>query len=458
MISGFGLLYERPHNELAIASTHDGELWTLSDEARRRGLYLIGQTGSGKTTLAANLVAQDLVAGRGVIVIDPLGGFADTVLGLVPKHRFDQVCILDPADYEFPVGFNLLDGAHVTMHATIADDVVSAFVHIFGRDAVGDRSQQVLRNAVRALLYHPGTTLLGVSRLLNDDAYRARIVRGVRDPLVAAYWRQQFDAYDPRYRDSVIGPIQNKLDALLSSSALRNILGQPRSSIDFRRAMDEEHILIVPLRKASIGEINARVLGALLITKLTQVGFSRADVAEEARRPVYLFADEFQDFASTSFARLLSQARQFRIATTLSHQHLSQLSDELRDAVFGNVGSMVALRVGAADSDILAAQIGIEPETELAGLGSYTRAPDHLLTTLPNFEAYARLLIQGTPTPALRLSLPPPPRALHHRTHRVIAASRAQFGRSRAAVEAGINRFLGAGAMTAKARNSHRSA
>ena len=196
-------------------------------------------------------------------VIDPLGNLAQAVLGLVPSHRAHELVYLNPTDLERPIGFNVLEQVHPDKHAVVADDIVSAFVHIWGATAVADRSQQVLRNSIRALMEFPGTTLLAIPRLLTDDIYRARIVGRIRDPVVLAYWRNQFGAYDDAFRTLVIAPILNKLDAVLSAGALRNIIGQPKSTIDLRKIMDEGRILIVNMSKGTLGEGNAHLLGRL---------------------------------------------------------------------------------------------------------------------------------------------------------------------------------------------------
>lgn len=440
-LSEFGLTHETTHSELMIA-THDGEPLTLGDSARRRHLHIIGQTGTGKTTLIKHLIAQDLAAGRGVGLIDPLGHLAEAVLSLVPPHRTHEVIYLNPADLGRPIGFNVLERAHVDRHAVIADDIVSAFIHIWGATAVGDRSQQVLRNCLRALLSVGSATLLGIPRLLTDDGYRARVVRAIRDPVVLTYWTRQFASYDDKRRVEITGPILNKLDALLSAPELRNIIGQPKSTIDLRRTMDEGRILIVNLSKGRLGEQNAHMLGALIVTKLAQAAFAREDVPQAMRRPFYLYTDEFQDYASVGFKRILSQARNYALGLTLAHQYLDQLTDGLREAVLGNAASTIALRVGAADAPILADHLGIEPQVDYRGMGAHETAPEKLLTTLPNYQAYARLLIDDAPTEALRLAMFADPTARHAQPRRLIEYSRLRFGNDRVIIEEKIARFL----------------
>ena len=437
-------MYTNPQNPLPIA-THNGEPFALPDDARRRHVHLIGQTGTAKTTLLKNMIAADLAAGHGVGVIDSLGHLADACLSLVPlNNRAHEVVYLDAADLERPLGLNIMEGAHPDWHAVIADDIVSSFIHLWGVTAVGDRSQQVLRNSIRALLSTPGSTLLGIPKLLNDDIYRERVVRRIADPVVLSYWRNEFAAYDERRRVEVTGPLLNKLDASLSAPELRHILGQPKSSFNIRRTMDEGRILIVNLRQGRIGALNAHVLGALVVTLIAQAAFAREDIPQELRRPFYLFTDEFQDFASAGVKRVLSQARNFALALTLGHQYLSQLSDELRDAVLGNAATTISFRVGAEDSKKIADHIGLEAQLDYGGLGSHETPPETLLARLPNYQAYGRTLVDGAPTAALHLEMYGDPLPAHKYPERIKNRSRNFFGRERRIVESKIRKFLGA--------------
>jgi hypothetical protein len=422
----------RHRDELVIATQSTGEILALSDSARRRHVHLVGQTGTGKTTLIKNMIAQDLAAGRGVGIIDPLGHLADSLLALVPPHRTHEVVYLDAGDIERPIGFNVLEQAHVDRHAVIADDVVGAFLHIWGSIAVGDRSQQVLRNSIRALLAVPTGTLLGIPRLLTDQGFRDRVVRAIKDPVVLTYWSKQFASYDEKRRTEIIGAILNKLDAALSAPELRNIVGQPKSTIDLRRVMDEGRILIVNLRKGRLGEGNAHILGALIVTKLAQAAFAREDTPQHLRRPFFLYGDEFQDYSSGGFIRILSQARNYGLALTLAHQYIAQLSDELRAAVLGNAATTIALRVGADDAPILAAHMGLEQQVELSGMGEHATPPETLLAKLSNFQAYGRTLVDDTPTDAMHLTLFGEPAAVNKHPQRVREFARQRHGRERA--------------------------
>jgi type IV secretory pathway TraG/TraD family ATPase VirD4 len=404
------------------------EPYALFPHDRARHVHVVGQTGTGKSVLFENMLAEDLAAGHGVALFDPHGDLARRTVSLIPLRRAHQLVYLDPSDWDRPVGFNILDNVPERRRPTVADDIVSSFVHIFGDSSVGARSQQVLRNALRALMDAHDTTLLCIPKLLTNDGYRERIVRTITDPFVRSYWVDQFNHYDARKRDDVISPILNKLDAFLSSPALRNIVGQPRSTFDMRTTMDEGRILIVTLSKGAIGEGNAHFLGALLISRIAQAALSRGDTPERERRPFHLYVDEFQSVATDSFALILSEARKYALTLTLGHQHLAQVPSALIQSVLGNTGSVISLRVGADDAPLLASHIGL-------------KNPD-ALKDLPNHRAWGRFLRDGTPSSPVLLATRPPPPAVHDHADRLIANSRIRFGRDKTNVEETINKFL----------------
>lgn len=430
----------QPHSPLVIG-THEGGLFTLNASARRRHLHVVGQTGSGKSTLFANLIAQDLEAGRGVGLLDPHGSLAQGALGSVPSRRAHEVVYLDPSDMERPIGFNVLDSVPLDQHAVAADGVVSAFHHVWP-DSWGPRLEYLLTHAVRALLANPGSTLLGVPRLFTDDSYRTRILANVRDPVLLAFWRNEWDSYDARFRSEATAPILNKLGKVLADNRLRNIVAQPKSTIDLRRVMDEGRIFIVNLAKGPIGEGTSHLLGALLSTALATAALSRADTPEHQRRPFYLYADEFQNYASNGFAVILSEARKYALSLTLGHQYLGQLPDNLRQAVLGNAASFVAFRVGAEDAPLLAAHLSLKPEVEMSGMGYRSTEAVEQLVRLPDFHVIARSLDDDAPTEATFLEMLRPPKPINHRPHRLITNSRVRFGRDRRTVEEKIARFL----------------
>jgi hypothetical protein len=403
----------------------------LDLEERRRHLYIVGQTGTGKSTLLLNLIRQDLIAGQGLALLDPHGDLAEAVLAHIPRHRTNDLVYLNPADAERPIGFNPLSQVPEELKPIVADGIVSAFRHVWP-ESWGPRLDYILANAVRALLDVPGATLLMLPRLLIDDIFRAQLVeRHVRDPVVRAFWVNEYAAYSDSFRVEAISPIQNKIGKVLMEPRLRNMMAQPKSTITLRRLMDEGAIVVCNLSKGRLGESIAHLLCALLTTAFSQAALSRAD-ADIARRPVFhLYADEFQSFATESFALILSEARKYGLTLTVAHQYLDQLPEKLQASVFGNVGSVMSLRTGAEDAAILAEQIGL-------GGGA-------ALLDLPNGQAWTRLLREGIPTSPIRLYLAEAPYAHRHSVHRLIETSRRRFGRPRAEVEARIARFLQVG-------------
>jgi hypothetical protein len=416
--------------QLLIGTRTSGEPVMLDPEERRRHVYLVGQTGTGKSTLLLNLIAQDLAAGKGLALLDPHGDLAEAALNYIPKPRTNDLVYINPADVERPIGFNPLSSVPHDLKPIVADGVVSAFRHVWP-ESWGPRLDYILTNAVRALLDVPGATLLMLPRLLIDDPFRAQLVaQHVGDPVVRAFWVNEYASYSDSFRTEAISPIQNKIGKALIEPRLRNMLSQPKSTITFRRLMDEGAIVICNISKGALGESTAHLLGALLTTAFAQAALSRADTPAAERRVFHLYADEFQSFATESFALILSEARKYSLTLTIGHQYLAQFPDQLRAAVFGNAGSIIACRTGAADAPILAEQIGLG-------------GPDALLD-LPNFTAWARLLRNGAPTSPIRLDLHDAPRQRRQDAHRLIDTSRMRFGRPRAEVEARISRFLGA--------------
>jgi hypothetical protein len=363
-------------------------------------------------------------------LLDPHGDLAEAVLAHVPRARTNELVYINPADTERPIGFNPLARVPDNLKPIVADGVVSAFRHVWP-DSWGPRLDYILTNAVRALLDVPGATLLMLPRLLIDERFRSHVVaHHVRDPLVRAFWLNEYAAYSTGFRTEAISPIQNKIGKALIEPRLRNMLAQPKSTITLRRLMDEGAIVICNLSKGGLGESTAHLLGAFLVTAIAQAALSRADTSRADRRPFHLYADEFQSFATESFALILSEARKYALTLTIAHQYLDQLPENLQAAVFGNVGSITACRTGATDASIVCEQIG------LPGSGA--------LLDLPNFTAWARLIRRGVPSSPIRLDLFDAPPVRRQDVHRLTDASRMRFGRPRREVEARIERFLAA--------------
>ncbi len=376
--------------------------------------------------LLLNLIAQDLATGRGLALLDPHGDLAEAAVGLLPRRRGDDLVYFDPSDLARPIGFNLLARLPEDHRPLVADGVVAAFRAIWP-DFWGPRLEHIFAHAVRSLMDVPDATLLYLPRLLQDEPFRAQCVSHVSDPVVRAFWLHEYAAYPPRFREEAIAPVLNKIGRVLMTPALRNIIAQPKSTIDLRFMMDDNRVLIANLSKGALGEGPAHLLGALLVTALAQAALSRRDLREDDRSPFHVYADEFQSFATTGFALILSEARKYGLTLTLAHQYLAQLPEVLRDAVFGNVGSMLCFRVGAQDAPILARQLDL--------------ANPAALKELPNYTARASVLRDGVPSGAFQLSCFAPPEALHTRADRLRRHSRVRFGRDRAIIEGHITRF-----------------
>lgn len=378
-----------------VAFRDDERVVGLSLDDRRRHLYVIGKTGMGKSTLLQNMLAADLAADRGVCLVDPHGDLADSVAGLVPKHRTNDVILFDAASRDYAVSFNPLACRDPARIDQVTSGVVSAFKKL--NDSWGPRLEDTLRNAVFAMVEQQGN-LLSVMRLLGEKAFRERTVPLIRDEVVRSFWMNEFAGWNDNYRTEAVAAIQNKLRPFIVNTHIRAIVTQSGPSLDLRQIMDDGKVLIVNLSKGRLGEDNSTLLGALLVTSIQQAAMTRADIPESARRDFFLYVDEFQNFTTDSFASVLSEARKFRLSLTVAHQYLAQLTETTAEAVWGNVGSVVAFQVGSDDADMLARQLG-----KFAGQVT----PEHL-AGLPKYTAYARLLVDGMPTSPFSMRTLPP--------------------------------------------------
>lgn len=396
---------------------------------RRRHMYVIGKTGMGKSTLLENMIFADIQAGRGVAVVDPHGDLAEAVLNFVPSRRTNDVVIFDPSDREWPVAFNMLENIDPSLNTIVASGLVGIFKKIYA-NSWGPRLEHILRNTILSLLEYPNTTMLGIPRILQDSDFRRKVIRKIEDPLVKSFWIHEFEAMEPRQKIEAISPILNKVGQFLSSPIVRNILGQVNSKIDFRWAMDNKKIVVVNLSKGKIGEDNSSLLGAMIITKFQIDAMSRANIPEKERVDFYLYVDEFQNFATDSFATILSEARKYRLNLTMANQYIAQMPEEVRDAVFGNVGSILSYQVGFDDAEYLSGQFGEEV------------LPNDLVN-LSKFTAYMRLLIDGMPSKTFSLETLPPPAYDHDpdRREKVVRLARERYSVPRVVVEDKIMRW-----------------
>jgi len=392
---------------------------------RTRHVYVIGKTGVGKSVLLENMAVQDIQNGEGFAFIDPHGKTADLLLDYIPEERINDVLYFAPFDLANPVAFNVMEDIGPDKRHLVAAGLMSAFKKIWV-DAWSARMEYMLSNTILALLEYPGSTLLGISRMFSDKDFRKDVVSHITDPGVKSFWEDEFANYTDRFAQEATPAIQNKVGQFTANPVIRNIIGQPKSTFNIREMMDKKKILIINLSKGQVGEDSANLLGSMLITKIYLAAMSRADLREVDLKKLpnfYLYVDEFQSFANESFADILSEARKYKLNLTIAHQYIEQMSDEVRAAVFGNVGTMMTFRVGATDAEYL--------EKEYAP--AFT-AED--LVNLDRYQVYLKLMIDdmaSAPFSARTL----PPIAVPHISYRDVAIgrSREQFARPRAAVE-----------------------
>lgn len=396
---------------------------------RRRHMYVIGKTGMGKSHLLRHLAYNDIQAGRGLAFVDPHGDSADWLLEYIPASRINDVVYINPTDIDFPIAFNVLEKVDRRYHNLVADGLVGVFKKIWA-ESWGPRLEYLMRNAILSLLDYQDSTLLGVTRMLVDKSYRKKVIKRIQDPVVKAFWVDEFSKYNDKFLVEAISPIQNKIGQFLANAVIRNIVGQPQSTINIREIMDQGKILILNLSKGKIGEASSALLGAMIITKLQLAAMSRADVPEEQRRDFFLYVDEFQTFATESFADILSEARKYRLSLVMAHQYIEQMPEEVAAAVFGNVGTLISFRVGAADAEVL--------ETEFAPV--FTQND---LVNLPKYGFYVKLMIDGVASDGFSANTVNMQFAPTGNRDKVINVSRERYANPREKVEEKIARWSG---------------
>ncbi len=338
---------------------------------RRRHVYVIGKTGVGKSTVIANMAINDMRNGEGMAVIDPHGDLCETLLDFVPSHRINDVIYLDPSDSKHPFHLNPLETLVDEHRELVASGIVSIF-HKLYEHSWGPRLEYILRNTLLTLLRVPHATLLGIPELLTNQEYRRKTVEKLDDPVLKSFWLNEFEAFSPQMKSEVVSPILNKVGQFLSSTTIRNIIGSPVSTIHLEDVMNKGKILLVNLSQGKLGEDSSALLGAMIITKLQLAAMNRVHVGEADRRDFYLYVDEFQNFATTSFIKILSEARKYRLNLTLANQYIGQVDEEVQKAIFGNTGTLIAFLVGARDSYLLAKEFGqVFTEEDLVSLGNY---------------------------------------------------------------------------------------
>lgn len=403
----------------------------IKAEDRSRHVYIIGKTGMGKSTLLENMAAQDIKNGEGMCFIDPHGSAIDTLLDYIPEERLNDVIYFAPFDSDNPISFNILETVAEDQKHLVVQGLMSTFDKIWP-DTFSERMRYILSNTLLALLEYPGSTLLGVNRMYADKGYREEIVNNVKDPTVKTFWVDEFAKWDERFMREATAAIQNKIGQFTANPIVRNIIGQKTSSFDFRETMDKKKILLINLSKGRIGEQNAGLLGGMLITKIYLAAMSRADStkADMAELPsFFLFVDEFQNFANESFADILSEARKYKLNLTMAHQYVEQMEEEVRDAVFGNVGTTISFRVGPLDAELL----------EKVFVPTFTQED---IVNLGRFQIYLTLMIDGVGSkPFSATTMNPLPKNPISYREEVIQTSRNNFSKPREEVQKYIDEW-----------------
>jgi len=396
---------------------------------RGRHVYILGQTGTGKTGALELLTLSDIYYDQGFAVIDPHGDYAQHVLSFIPPRRINDVVYFNPADTAYPIGFNPLEITDPSLKGHISSELVGVLKRLFA-ESWGPRLEYILRYTLLALLDYPNSTMLDITRMLTDKKFRQGVINYIDDPVVKNFWVTEFASWNDKFASEAVAPVLNKVGAFTANPMIRNIIGQPKSTFNLRQIMDQGKILIVNLSRGLMGEDNAGVLGAMIVTKIQLAAMGRADVPEAERRQFYLYVDEFQNFATDSFATILSEARKYALNLTVANQYISQMGEPVRDAVFGNVGTILSFRVSPDDAPFL--QKYFEPQFEAGDL-IQQHARFFIATMIINGE-------KATPFSAKTLNLPPSP---SDSSAEIIALSRQRYAQEKSVVDTRIRQAAG---------------
>jgi type IV secretory pathway TraG/TraD family ATPase VirD4 len=357
----------------------------LQDD-RRRHFYLIGKSGTGKSTLLETMIKQDLANGNGLAVIDPHGDLIEAIMPYIPRKRADDVILFDPGDLERPMGLNILEATSSDQKEFVAQEALAIFIKMFGEEIMGPRLQHYFRNGCLTLMDDDaeGATLIDLPRLFVDEAWQRYKVTKVKNPVVKSFWTKEMASSGAREKQEIIPYFSSKFGPFVTNALIRNIIGQVKSGFDFRKVMDEQRILLVNLSKGKTGELNSQLLGMIMVAKLQMSAMSRVDTPEKDRKDFYMYVDEFQNFVTDSFASILSEARKYRLNLVIAHQYISQITKmsgggkgksedtTIRDAVFGNVGSMMCFKIGAQDAEVMAKEFApVFTEQDLINIANF---------------------------------------------------------------------------------------
>ncbi|OGL72596.1 hypothetical protein A3D72_02060 [Candidatus Uhrbacteria bacterium RIFCSPHIGHO2_02_FULL_57_19] len=409
----------------------DETLIRIKREDRRRHVYVIGRSGVGKSVLIENMAVQDIENGEGVCVVDPHGDLVEAILRRIPKHRVDDVIVFDPSDFERPVGMNPLEVKSEEQKDFAVQEMIAIFYKLFPPEMIGPMFEHTMRNVMLTLMADPVTsgTIVEIPRMITDPDFQKVWVAKVKDPIVRGYWEKEVAKTSDFHKSEMFGYLVSKVGRFVENEMLRNIIGQQKSGFDLREVMDKKKILLVNLAKGKTGEVNANLLGLIIVSKLQMAALARADMPEAERHDFFLYIDEFQNFITDSIATILSEARKYRLCLIIAHQYMGQLSPKgdtaIRDAVLGNAGTILNFRIGIEDAEIL--------EKEFAPtFGAYD------LINVEKYTAYIKLLIDNTAAKPFNMQTIAPVKGDPKLAEAIKQLSRLKYGRDKALVEAEI--------------------
>lgn len=381
---------------------------------RRHHMYVLGKTGMGKTTLLENMILSDIHNGEGLGVIDPHGDLIERLLDRIPSRRINDVINFNPGDLDYPIALNMLERVPIDRRSLLVSGVLSIFKKLY-QDFWGPRMEYVFRNAILTVLEKPGANLFTLTRVLTDLDYRERVTKNLEDQVLRDFWLDEFASFDKRQRTEVVSPILNKVGQFLADPLMRNIVGQRKNKIKFRDVLDSRKILLINLSKGIIGEDNSALLGSLLLTKLQLAALSRAELEEGKRQDFYLYVDECHNFLTENVASMLAEMRKYRLNLIMANQHLDQLGEDIRNSILGNVGTIITFRVGPLDAEILKEEFS-------------TRFTKDDLLTLPKYQIYLKLMIDGVVSEGFSADSLSPWEMGYNNREKVIRVSREKYG------------------------------